>query len=100
MEYIPFLNKIDFERIYMRQNEMDFEGQKRAEKHYKIIIVIFAIIGTIFALVTQQMRNGVFTILTGMIISSLITIPSWPCYNRMGLKWQEHKPENKVDNLK
>lgn len=100
MEHIPFLNRIDFEGIYMRLNEMDFDGQKRAEKHFKVIIVIFTIIGTIIALTTQQMRHGVWAILAGMVVSSLITIPSWPCYNKMGLKWHKHVAENKVDKLK
>lgn len=96
LENIPIIGGIDFQKYYIRMNEMDFEGQKQSEKDYKRIILLFLIIGSILGYATQSMSKGVYTILLGTLIAIIITIPSWPRYNRNHLKWLPHNPENKV----
>ncbi len=82
LKYIPILNKIDFETLYIRMNEVvkevfnrqDFEGQKQAEKNYKIILVIFMIISMVISYATQTLSHGVFIMLAGLAVSMIVMI--------------------------
>ena len=95
---MDFLNKfIDFEKFWIRMNEMDFEGQALAEKLYRILLVIFTIIAMIVSYMTQQLSHGVYILCGGLILTLLVCLPSWPMYNRQQLKWLKSKERAKED---
>ena len=95
---MDFLNKfIDFEKFWIRMNEMDFEGQALEEKLYRILLVIFTIIAMIVTYMTQQLSHGVYILCGGLIVTLLICLPSWPMYNRQQLKWLKPKEKSKED---
>ena len=91
-----FLKKyVDFEKFYIRMNEMDFEGQVLAEKIYRCILIIFTIIAMIVSYMTQHLCHGVYILTSGFILCLLVCLPSWPMYNRMNLKWLKYVPQDK-----
>ena len=95
---MDFLNSFfDFEKFWIRMNEMDFEGQSLAEKLYRILLVIFTIIAMIVSYMTQQLSHGVYILCGGLIVTLLICLPSWPMYNRQQLKWLKSKERAKED---
>ena len=95
---MDYLNKFfDFEKFWIRMNEMDFEGQALAEKLYRIILVIFTIIAMIASYMTQKLSHGVFILCGGFVLTLLICLPSWPMYNRQQLKWLKLKEKPKED---
>ena len=90
-------NFFDFEKFWIRMNEMDFEGQALAEKLYRILLVIFTIIAMIVSYMTQQLSHGVYILCGGLILTLLVCLPSWPMYNRQQLKWLKSKERAKED---
>ena len=95
---MDFLNSFfDFEKFWIRMNEMDFEGQSLAEKLYRILLVIFTIIAMIVSYITQQLSHGVYILCGGLILTLLVCLPSWPMYNRQQLKWLKSKERAKED---
>jgi hypothetical protein len=72
MEYIPILRDIDFEAFWTRMNEMDFVGQKRAERYYKVILTITLIISAIVSYTNQRMQHGVIGMGIGFFIALLV----------------------------
>ena len=95
---MEYLNRFyDFEKFWIRMNEMDFEGQALAEKLYRILLVIFTIIACIFSYMTQKLSHGVYILCGGFALTLLICLPSWPMYNRQQLKWLKPKEKPKED---
>ena len=95
---MDFLNRFfDFEKFWIRMNEMDFEGQSLAEKLYRILLVILTIIAMIISYMTQQLSHGVYILCGGLILTLLVCLPSWPMYNRQQLKWLKSKERAKED---
>ena len=93
---MDFLKKFfDFEKFWIRMNEMDFEGQKLAEKLYKIILVVFTIIAMIVSYFTQRLCHGVYILSSGLILCLVLCLPSWPMYNKNQLKWLKYTPPEK-----
>ena len=93
---MDFLKKFfDFEKFWIRMNEMDFEGQILSERLYRIILVAFTIIAMIVSYMTQKLCHGVYILCFGLLLSLLICLPSWPMYNRHQLKWLKYVPQEK-----
>ena len=101
---MDLLNRcFDTEKFYIRMNEMvkkyikyqDFEGQKLAEKLYKIILILSLIIAMGVSYSTQHLCHGVYIMIGGLVSSIILCIPSWPMYNRNHLNWLKHKVEKK-----
>ena len=93
---MDFLKKFfDFEKFWIRMNEMDFEGQILSERIYRIILVSFTIIAMIVSYMTQKLCHGVYILCFGLLLSLLICLPSWPMYNRHQLKWLKYVPQDK-----
>lgn len=97
---LPILRDIDIEGLFIRMNEIDFEGQRLSDRLHKVIIRIFLVLAIIISYTTQKLSNGTITLLVGTLISIVICVPSWSYFNRNHIKFQEHKPENKLDEFK
>ena len=94
-----FLKKfIDTEKLTIRMNEMDFEGQKLAEKLYRIILVVSTIIAILVSYTTQKLCHGVYILTGGFIFTCILCVPSWPMYNKHQLKWLKYvEPKEKEE---
>ncbi|KAK3760422.1 hypothetical protein RRG08_023718, partial [Elysia crispata] len=92
MDYIlPYVP----ESIKSIPTHMDFDGQKRAERYFQIIILAFAVAGFGCGYVTQFFSHTLYILFAGVIISSLLTLFPWSTYRKMPLAWQ---PARSSDN--
>ncbi|GFS27757.1 signal peptidase complex subunit 1-like [Elysia marginata] len=92
MDYImPFVP----ESIKSIPTHMDFDGQKRAERYFQIIIMVFAVVGFGCGYVTQFFSHTLYILFAGVIISSLLTLFPWSMYRKEPLAWQ---PARTTDN--
>uniref|UniRef100_A0A0B6Y5V2 Signal peptidase complex subunit 1 n=1 Tax=Arion vulgaris TaxID=1028688 RepID=A0A0B6Y5V2_9EUPU len=91
MEYIlPFVP----EKIKNLPTHMDFDGQRRAEKYYQVIIIAFAVIGFIRGYITQQISDAIAFVFLGSLISSVLMLVPWGMYRRQPLNWQPARDED------
>merc|ERR1739838_50196 len=83
---VPFIKKpVDY--ISSIDTQMDYEGQRKAEKTYQIIITVFGIVGFIWGFFIQQLSATVYFVLGGFALSCLIVLPPWPFFRRNPLPW-------------
>lgn len=68
---------------------MDFEGQRKAERIFQVIILAFAIVGFVAGYAVQQFSWTVYAIILGFLLSCAIVLPPWPCFRRNPLPWQK-----------
>ncbi|XP_074661837.1 signal peptidase complex subunit 1-like [Tubulanus polymorphus] len=90
MPYVP-------DAIRKLPTHMDFEGQKKAEKIFQTIIILFAVVGFVWGYICQQFSQTVYILGAGFALSCLLTLPPWPMYRVKPLTWQkprEIKEEN------
>ncbi|XP_030946752.1 probable signal peptidase complex subunit 1 [Quercus lobata] len=66
---------------------MDWQGQKLAEQLMQILLLAFAAVsfGTGYALGSFQMMMLIYA--GGVFLTTLVTVPNWPFFNRHPLKW-------------
>lgn len=67
--------------------KMDWQGQKLAEHLMQLLLVVFAIVAFITGYVLGSFRTMLLTYAGGVVLTSLITIPNWPFFNRHPLQW-------------
>ena len=74
---------------------MDWQGQKLAEQLMQILLVGFAVVAFTagYALGSFQMMLLIYA--SGVVITTLITVPNWPFYNRHTLKWLDPREAEK-----
>ncbi|GJQ85924.1 hypothetical protein Trydic_g21775 [Trypoxylus dichotomus] len=80
--------------IYKIPTHMDFEGQARAERLYRVVITLFAIVGLVWGYIIQQFSQTVYILGAGFALAALLTMPPWPLYRKKSLNWQKPKGEN------
>jgi len=85
---MDYLSKFVPDRIAKIPLYMDFDGQRRAEKMFQIIIILFASVGFVWGFVCQQFSQTIYILFAGFILACLVTLPPWPMYRRKGLSWQ------------
>jgi len=71
---------------------MDYDGQARAEKFSRIIIILFGVVGFAWGYVIQQFSETVRILGAGFVLAAILTIPPWPIYKRKALQWQKVRP--------
>jgi len=71
---------------------MDYDGQARAEKFSRIIILLFGVVGFGWGFVIQQFSETVNILGAGFLLAAILTIPPWPIYKRKALQWQKVRP--------
>jgi len=71
---------------------MDYDGQARAEKLSRIIILLFGAVGFIWGYIIQQFSETVRILGAGFVLAAVLTIPPWPIYKRKALQWQKVRP--------
>lgn len=70
---------------------MDFHGQKKAEKTFQLIILLFGAVGFVWGYVCQQFSQTMYILLAGVVLSCILTLPPWPMYRKNPLAWQKPK---------
>merc|ERR1711976_34369 len=71
---------------------MDYEGQRRAERTFQVIIVLFAAVGFVWGYICQQFSQTMYILAAGFLLSCLLTLPPWPMYRLKPLQWQKSRP--------
>lgn len=79
-------------------NEIDFEGQRRSEIIYKVILTVCFVVSILVSFVTQRLKDGVFIMAGGLILSVLLCVPAWPMYKSHQYKWLKHEENEKKNN--
>jgi len=76
---------------------MDYDGQARAEKLSRIIILLFGAVGFMWGYIIQQFSETVRILGAGFVLAAILTIPPWPIYKRKALQWIKPRPVRTVD---
>lgn len=66
---------------------MDWQGQKLAEQLMQILLLVFAVVGFLTGYITGSFQMMVLTYAGGVVLTTLVTVPNWPFFNRNPLKW-------------
>ncbi|PWA89925.1 Microsomal signal peptidase 12kDa subunit [Artemisia annua] len=74
---------------------MDWQGQKVAEQLMQIMLVVFAVAAFITGYVLGSFQLMLYVYAGGVLLTTLITIPNWPFFNRHPLKWLDPREAEK-----
>ncbi|KAK3040838.1 hypothetical protein RJ639_029182 [Escallonia herrerae] len=66
---------------------MDWQGQKLAEQLMQILLAAFAVIAFVIGYGLGSFQMMLLVYAGGVVLTTLITIPNWPFFNRNPLKW-------------
>ncbi|XP_057949559.1 signal peptidase complex subunit 1-like [Malania oleifera] len=66
---------------------MDWQGQKLAEQLMQILLVAFAGVAFVTGYAVGSFRLMLLIYAAGVVLTTLITVPNWPFFNRHPLKW-------------
>ncbi|OMO60474.1 Ribosomal protein L22/L17 [Corchorus capsularis] len=67
--------------------QMDWQGQKLAEQIMQIMLLASAVIATAAGYILGSFQMMILVYAGGVTLTTLITVPNWPFYNRHPLKW-------------
>lgn len=85
---MDFLISILPDSIKNIPTHMDFDGQRRAERFFQVIIIIFAVVGFIWGYITQHFSQTLYILFAGVFLSSVLTLIPWHIYRQCPLEWQ------------
>ena len=71
---------------------MDWTGQKHAEWVYQVILVLFSLVGFVYAYLMQDFTYCFYGWLAGLVLASALTIPDMPWFNKHPIKWLDEVP--------
>lgn len=66
---------------------MDWQGQKLAEQLMQIMLLAFAVIAFATGYVLASFQLMILIYAGGVVLTTLVTVPNWPFFNRHPLKW-------------
>ena len=66
---------------------MDWQGQKLAEQLMQILLLSFAVAAFAVGYAMGSFRLMVAIYGGGVLLTTLVTLPDWPCFNRHTLQW-------------
>ncbi|KAK3034097.1 hypothetical protein RJ639_034077 [Escallonia herrerae] len=66
---------------------MDWQGQRLAEQLMQIMLLAFAVIAFIIGYGLGSFQMMLLVYAGGVVLTTLITVPNWPFFNRNPLKW-------------
>ncbi|KAL8571174.1 hypothetical protein ACOMHN_010635 [Nucella lapillus] len=81
------------ERVKSLPVHMDFAGQKRAERTFQFIILLFGVVGFVWGYICQQFSQTMYILLAGVALSCILTLPPLNMYRKNPLQWQKARPE-------
>ncbi|XP_061340374.1 uncharacterized protein LOC133286889 isoform X2 [Gastrolobium bilobum] len=66
---------------------MDWQGQKLAEQLMQIMLLAFAMTAFATGYVMASFQIMILVYAGGVILTTLVTVPNWPFFNRHPLNW-------------
>ncbi|XP_027335896.1 probable signal peptidase complex subunit 1 [Abrus precatorius] len=66
---------------------MDWQGQKLAEQLMQIMLLSFAVIAFALGYLIASFQMMILIYAGGVVLTTLVTVPNWPLFNRHPLKW-------------
>ncbi|XP_020229835.1 probable signal peptidase complex subunit 1 [Cajanus cajan] len=66
---------------------MDWQGQKLAEQLMQIMLLSFAVIAFASGYVMASFQMMILIYAAGVVLTTLLTVPNWPFFNRHPLTW-------------
>lgn len=66
---------------------MDWQGQKLAEQLMQIMLVTFAAVAFAVGYTLGSFQMMLLIYAGGVVLTTLITVPNWPFFNRHPLTW-------------
>lgn len=87
------------DKIKSLPTHMDFDGQRRAERIFQTIIILFAVVGLVWGYICQQFSQTVYILGAGFLLSCLLTLPPWPMYRLKPLPWQKPRDESHSNQI-
>ncbi|GKV16092.1 hypothetical protein SLEP1_g26788 [Rubroshorea leprosula] len=86
---------------------MDWQGQKLAEQLMQIMLLVSGVVACATSYILGSFQMMVLIYAGGVVLTTLITVPNWPFFNRHALKWldpseaEKHpKPQQSVSSKK
>ncbi|KAK9090134.1 hypothetical protein Sjap_023311 [Stephania japonica] len=84
---------------------MDWQGQKLSEQLMQIMLVAFAVAAFLTGYFLSSFQLMLIVFAAGVVLTTLITVPNWPFFNRHPLKWLDpaeakHHPKPVVASSK
>jgi signal peptidase complex subunit 1 len=70
-----------------QQKKMDWQGQKRAEMLMQVLLVASAVAAFVAGYVLSDFQLMLLVYAGGVVLTTLVTVPDWPWFNRNPLKW-------------
>ncbi|WVZ87004.1 hypothetical protein U9M48_033707, partial [Paspalum notatum var. saurae] len=67
--------------------DMDWQGQKRAEMLMQVLLVASAVAAFLAGYVRADFQFMLLVYAAGVVLTALVTVPNWPFFNRNPLKW-------------
>ncbi|XP_038692827.1 probable signal peptidase complex subunit 1 [Tripterygium wilfordii] len=74
---------------------MDWQGQKLSEQLMQIILLTFAVVALVSGYVTGSFQLMIVIYAGGVVLTTLITVPNWPFFNRHQLNWLDSSEAEK-----
>uniref|UniRef100_A0A803P708 Signal peptidase complex subunit 1 n=1 Tax=Cannabis sativa TaxID=3483 RepID=A0A803P708_CANSA len=74
---------------------MDWQGQKLAEQLMQILLLASAVVGFGAGYVMGSFQMMILIYAGGVVLTTLVTIPNWPFFNRHPLKWLDPSESEK-----
>ena len=92
---------VDGIQMYLKtiETHVDYEGQRKVERIYQVILTVFGVVGFIWGFTVQQLSAAVYCVLGGFTLSCLIILPPWSYLRRNPLPWQKSEKEKKTKNV-
>ncbi|KAF8040887.1 hypothetical protein BT93_B2952 [Corymbia citriodora subsp. variegata] len=66
---------------------MDWQGQKLAEQLMQTMLVAFAVVAFATGYTIGSFQMMILIYAGGVVLTTLVTVPNWPFFNRHPLKW-------------
>ncbi|XP_058103296.1 signal peptidase complex subunit 1-like isoform X1 [Magnolia sinica] len=66
---------------------MDWQGQKLSELLMQIMLVTFAVVAFVVGYSIGSFQTMLLIYASGVILTTLVTVPNWPWFNRHPLNW-------------
>ncbi|OAY34344.1 probable signal peptidase complex subunit 1 [Manihot esculenta] len=66
---------------------MDWQGQKLAEQLMQILLLVFAVVAFTAGYLMGSFQTMIQIYAGGVVLTTLITVPNWPWFNRHPLQW-------------
>ncbi|RKO86287.1 microsomal signal peptidase 12kDa subunit, partial [Blyttiomyces helicus] len=65
----------------------DFEGQRRADLYYQVLLTLFGVVSFFAGYFAQCIHLTIVVLGGGFLFTLLVTIPPWPMYRSHPIKY-------------